>query len=146
MDGSALVGTWSLLSFEIFAGVGTARYPYGRAPTGYITYTPDGFMCVAVMSSDRQSFAESEFAGVAGTQEEKARAFDGYLTYSGRYETAGDRVLHRIEVSLFPNWVGTVIERTVAFEGDKLILTGPAVRSGTVSQAVRVVWKRAGTA
>ena len=143
MAGSPLVGRWSLISFEVIADTGEIRYPYGQTPVGYILYAADGFMSVAVMSGDRRPFVASGFAGHDGTPQEKATAFDGYLSYSGRYETGRDGVVHRIEVSLFPNWAGTAIERAVTLDGDRLILTGPAAQVKGKSPTVRVTWKRA---
>ena len=143
MAGSPLVGRWSLVSVEVIADTGEIRYPYGQTPVGYILYAADGFMSVAVMSGDRRSFVANGFAGLDGTQQEKATAFDGYLSYSGRYEAGRDGVVHRIEVSLFPNWVGTAIERAVTLDGDRLTLTGSATQVKGKSPTVRVTWKRA---
>ncbi len=144
MGKNSLLGIWSLISFEVVGAAGRIDYPYGRTPVGYILYTQNGFMSVSVMSSGRKLFAANEFAGIAGTQQEKAAAFDEYLTYSGRYETDGNRVVHRIEMSLFPNWVGSEIERRIAFDRDTLILTGLAGDDRATWPTVRITWKRAG--
>jgi hypothetical protein len=146
MAGTPLVGRWSLVSFEVIGDTGEIRYPYGQTPVGYILYAADGFMSVAVMSGARRSFAASAFAGSDGTQQEKAAAFDGYLSYSGRYDTGHDNVVHRIDVSLFPNWVGTAIDRAVMIDGDRLTLTGSTTREKGKSPTVRVTWKRAASA
>ena len=140
MSTTSLQGIWSLESFELESINGEISYPYGKAPVGYIMYSDDGFMSVAIMSAGRQRFAVNDILG--GTSEEKIAAIDTYLSYSGRYEITQQRVLHRIEVSLFPNWVGTTQERIVALHGDSLQLsTDPQLINGRL-QTARLIWKK----
>ena len=140
MSAFSLIGTWSLVSFELQSSSGEISYPYGIAPVGYILYGDDGFMSVAIMSTGRQRFVTNDIFG--GTSEEKISAFGTYLSYSGSYEIARERVLHRIEASLFPNWVGTAQERIVNLQGDRLQLsTDPQVLGG-LQQIARLVFKR----
>ncbi len=144
MEGNRLVGAWRLVSavYEAVDGSASERiiYPYGREPVGYIIYSADGCMSVTIMSKDRDNFASGDRLG--GTTEEKARAADAYLSYCGRYEIRGNKVVHHIEVSLFPNWVGTDQERVFDLEDDGLkiyttpFLFGNAMRIGTL------VWKK----
>jgi hypothetical protein len=42
---------------------------------------------------------------------------EGFVAYGGRYSFSGDRVIHHVEMSLFPNWVGSDQERTVSLTG-----------------------------
>jgi hypothetical protein len=52
------------------------------------------------------------------------------------------RVIHHVEVSLFPNWRGTDQERFVDVDGDRLtITTAPLQIGGTTSS--RLAWERA---
>ena len=144
MNALSIVGTWSLLSFELTDDTGEIFYPYGRAPVGYIMYNRDGFMSVVVMSGGRRSFAANDFGGIAGTLREKVAAFDTYLSYSGRYETIQDRVIHRIEASLFPNWVGTSLERVVALDHDRLQLSADPVAFEGRTRTLKITWRRVG--
>jgi hypothetical protein len=142
----SLIGTWSLLSFELIDGTGEIYHPYGRAPVGCITYGRDGFMSVVIMAAGRRSFTANAFGGIAGTPGEKLAAFDTYLSYCGRYEIIGDRVVHRIEASLFPNWVGTTLERRATLDGDKLQLSAdPSALEGR-PRFLKITWRREGTA
>jgi hypothetical protein len=43
----------------------------------------------------------------------------GVVAYAGRYSLHGDRVVHHVELSLFPNWVGTDQMRSVEGTGDR---------------------------
>jgi hypothetical protein len=54
------------------------------------------------------------------------------MAYAGRYSFSGDRVIHHVELSLFPNWVGTDQQRSVELSGDRLILSArPLLLAGT---------------
>jgi len=134
IDRDALIGTWRLLSCESRTPSGEVRYPYGERPAGYLTYTPDGFMFGTLSVSDRQPFAGETARD--GTPEEWARAGREYLAYCGRYTVHDDgRVVHHVELGLFPNWIGGEQVRFVRLEGDRLTITTPT--SSTL------VWARA---
>jgi hypothetical protein len=67
---------------------------------------------------------------------------EGFVAYAGRYSFHGDRVVHHVELSLFPNWVGIGQERSVELSGNRLILsTRPLLLAGTL-QLPRLVWER----
>jgi hypothetical protein len=52
--------------------------------------------------------------------------------------------VHHVEVSLFPNWVGSAQERVYACSGDRLSLsTAPLLQRGSEQRAY-LVWERAG--
>jgi Lipocalin-like domain len=51
-------------------------------------------------------------------------------------------VVHHVELSLFPNWVGTDQQRLVELAGDRLILSArPLLLAGQL-QVPRLVWER----
>jgi hypothetical protein len=67
---------------------------------------------------------------------------EGFVAYAGRYTFHGDRVVHHVELSLFPNWVGTDQERSVERTEDRLTLSAsPLLLAGT-KQVPRLVWER----
>ena len=135
-----LVGSWRLVSCEFRGADGHIRYPYGRDLAGYILYGEDGYMSVSIMGADRPRFAADDLRG--GTTEEKVAAADSYVSYSGTYEIRGDRVIHHIEVSFFPNWVGGDQERIFELDGDDLSLSTPPLLVNGVQQAAYLLWKR----
>jgi hypothetical protein len=103
-------------------------------------YDEDGYMSVAIMHSDRPKFAtEDRFRG---TTDEKAAASDTYLSYCGRYETKKDKIIHHVEASLFPNWVGTDQERFFRFDKDRLSLTTPPFLLDGIHRIGHLIWKR----
>lgn len=141
MNSTAVVGTWTLESWEVVDANGAVDYPFGRTPIGYLMYDPAGYMSVAFMPAGRTPFGAADILG--GTPDEKSAAIGTYISYCGRYEVKGDRVFHHIEASLFPNWTGVTQERIVNLTGDTLrISTPPLLIKGKV-QTAHLVWKRA---
>jgi Lipocalin-like domain len=64
-------------------------------------------------------------------------------SYCGTYEFRGETVIHHVELSLFPNWVGVDQERLVEVRANRLTLsTRPTLFAG-VQQTARLVWERA---
>jgi hypothetical protein len=90
----ALVGAWQLPSWENRAADGQVTYPMGT----------DGCFSVTISRRGRAGFTAGDLLG--GTTEEQARAVEGCVAYAGRYSFHGDRVIHHVELSLFPNWSG----------------------------------------
>jgi hypothetical protein len=109
MSANPFVGTWRLVSGETKTASGEISHPLGKDATGYLIYSSDGYMAVAIMQANRSNFASTDTRG--GGLEEKGAAFDTYVSYSGTYEVKGERVIHHVEMSLFPNWSGTDQER-----------------------------------
>ena len=138
MSGS-VVGTWRLKRWETRAADGRVAYPLGPDAVGYLFYTAGGHMSVAMMRADRPAFAGDDLLG--GTPEERAAAAAGYVTYCGRYEVRDGAVIHHVELSLFPNWVGADQLRFAEVAGDALTITTRPLRIGgeTVN---RLVWER----
>ena len=126
----ALVGAWRLVSWQNQAADGQVTYPMGTDAMGYLLYGADGRFSVTISRKGRARFAASDL--LSGTAEEKARALEGFVAYAGRYTFHGDRVIHHVELSLFPNWVGTDQERWVELAEDRLTLSAsPLLLAGT---------------
>ncbi len=121
MASNPLVGMWRLVSWENRSLDGQVSYPLGEDAVGYIMYNEDGYVFVAISRPDRAQFAAGDLFG--GSTEEKARAADTYVSYCGRYEFRKNTVVHHVELSLFPNWVGGGQERLVELAGDRLALS-----------------------
>src|SRR5687767_4011124 len=140
MNENPFIGTWALVSFEVRSTNGTVRYPFGQEVRGYIAYSQDGYMSVAFMSANRPNFKSNVFRG--GAVEEKAVAFDTYDSYCGTYEIRGEKVVHHVEVSVYPNWTGTDQERFYTFDGEQLILSSPPLVFEDGAQTAYLIWKR----
>lgn len=136
----ALVGAWRLLSWENRAADGQITYPMGADALGYLLYTADGRFSVTISRRGRAGFAAGDL--LSGTTEEQARAVEGFVAYAGRYSFHGDRVIHHVELSLFPNWVGTDQERWVELSEDRLTLSASPLLLAGRQQIPRLVWER----
>ena len=141
MASNPLIGTWRLVSWENRSVVdGRVSYPLGKDAVGYIMYGQCGYMSVAIMGPDRAKFAAGDLLG--GGAEERARAAETYVSYCGRYEFRGETVVHSVELSLFPNWVGAEQERLVEVAGDRLILSTRPILLGGVQRTAHLIWER----
>jgi hypothetical protein len=136
----ALVGAWRLVSWENQAADGQVTYPMGANARGYLLYTADGRFSVTISRVGRPPFAAGDLLG--GTTEENARAVEGFVAYAGRYSFHHDRVIHHVELSLFPNWVGSDQERWVELAGDRLTLSASPLLLAGKRQVPRLVWER----
>ncbi|MEU1529722.1 lipocalin-like domain-containing protein [Streptomyces fagopyri] len=139
-----LAGAWRLVSYRATAvDDGEVVEPFGPRPQGLITYTPGGHMSAQIMRPLRPRFRHGRLE--EGLPEELAAAAVGYLAYAGTYEIPeDDLVLHHVELSLFPNWVGTTLARVAGRDGDRLTLSLP--EPGPIWGARRtgvLVWERA---
>jgi hypothetical protein len=137
-----LVGSWRVLSAESRTEAGEVSYPYGRDAVGYLVYTPEGRMAAFLERARRPPFASGDLLSAA--VEEQASVATTFIAYCGTYEWRGDRVVHRVEISSFPNWEGGVQERLVEVDDDRLTLrTGPILIGGTRRESV-LIWARIG--
>jgi hypothetical protein len=136
----ALVGAWRLISWENQAADGQVTYPMGTDAIGYVLYAADGRFSVTISRRDRAGFAAGDL--LSGTTQEKARALEGFVAYAGRYNFYGDRVIHHVELSLFPNWVGSDQERWVELAEGRLTLSASPLPLAGKQQVPRLVWER----
>ena len=140
MPKSDLVGVWQLESLELRSPKGEKTFPMGRDARGYLSYTEEGFMSVAIMEQGRRLYESNDSRG--GTTEEKVEAASGYLSYCGSYEVKGKQVIHHVEISLFPNWISVDLVRIFEFDGDRLTLSTPPFFVEGKKQTSHLVWRR----
>lgn len=128
MTENPLIGTWRLVSYEVRDEDGSMTHPYGRDPVGFLTYTANGYMAGQLGRSDR-AHVSVDVCETAPDAEVAAAARD-YFAYCGTDEVRGDTVVHRVELSLMPNWIGGEQMRDVALDGDSLTLSTSFMSSG----------------
>lgn len=121
--GASLEGTWKLVAWRRIAHDGTVTYPLGPDATGLLVYTPDGHMAVQITGAGRAALSTTDEFG--GPAEQRADAYSTCLAYAGTYEVQGDNVVHRLDVSLFPNWAGTAQTRPFTCDDSTLVLLVP---------------------
>ena len=141
MASNPLLGTWRLISWENRSVEDDeVSYPLGEEATGYIMYNQDGYMFVAIMSPHRLKFAGGDL--LSGTPEEEAQAEETFLSYCGRYDVGEGKVIHHIELSLFPNWVGVDQERLMELKGNRLTLSTHPILIKGKQQTAHLIWER----
>ncbi len=135
-----IIGTWRLISFEIRNLHGQVSYPFGQDAIGYLMYNSDGYMSATLMRANRPKFATGDIAG--GSVDEQVTALQSYLTYLGRFELQDNKVIHHIEASLFPNWVGVTQERFFEVKDNQLVLSTDPLLIKTQQQVAHLIWER----
>jgi lipocalin-like protein len=142
-----LVGTWLLEAYEAEDPDGTVSAPFGPDATGLLVYGADGRMAVQVMDPRRPRWDRR--ASEADRRAQVTAAADGYIAYAGRFEveeTPVPTVLHHVEWSLVPNWVGRPQRRAVVLDGDRLRLTAQPLEVAGRTTIPRLTWRRDGAA
>jgi Lipocalin-like domain len=140
MDKHALHGTWRLVSFHVQDEDGRTSYPFGGDAVGFLTYTADGHMAVQFGRADRARLPAGDW--VAAPSTEIAATARDYFAYCGTYELRDETVVHQVELSLMPNWIGAEQVRLVAFDGETVTLTPPPLSVGGQQQIATLVWRR----
>jgi hypothetical protein len=129
MKNNPLSGAWKLKSLETRASDGSVSYPWGKETLGYAVISSEGYFCVAIMSANRKRFSSQDMKG--SSVEERANAADSYISYSGPCEIERATFRVKVEVSLFPNWIGTIQERNYKIAGKTLsVSTTPTLVNG----------------
>lgn len=109
---SPLVGTWRLVSFEMeLQGTGEKIYPMGKAPSGYLTFQPDGRMAVVLTGEARKP---------ATSEPERAALYSSLVAYTGSYRIESDKWVTRIDAAWNPAWVGSEQPRNFKIAGDTM--------------------------
>jgi len=137
----ALIGTWKLVSQQHRDTEGNIFYPRGEDAIGQLMYSADGYMCATIMSANRKRFQSGGlFSG--GTDVEKTEAMDSFMAYCGRYRIESNKIIHVVEISLFPNLVGNEEIRYYEMTKDSLTLTTPPFMSKGREWVGHITWKR----
>jgi hypothetical protein len=128
------VGAWKLLSFQSFDANGVARP--GAYDVGIIVYDASGRMTAQLMHSSNK--AEQTPANDA----DRASAYRRYLGYWGPFTVDESKgvVIHHVEGSSNPSWVGSNQVRHYSFAADGQGLTLSVKNGERVTSTLR--WER----
>ena len=136
-----LVGVWDLARLELVATDGSVLQPLGDAPAGRLIYTADGHVSATITRRGRAPYAAGD--PLAGTAEEMAAAARTWTSYVGTWAVEGNAVVHRIELSFFPNWEGEEQRRTWSIQGGFLVLSAPPMVVAGAPRILCATWRRA---
>ncbi len=122
-----LIGTWRLESYIAYptptSTIQRPTFPMTKNVTGFIMYTPDGYMSAQFFIPGQQAFQRG-----TGEEAQWAEAGKRFFAYSGPYYISNDglgreEVLrHTFQVCNLPGWVGDIQIRTHRFEEDGQVL------------------------
>jgi hypothetical protein len=78
-----------------------------------------------------------------GNAQQVRAAYIGYIAYFGTYDVApeGTRVVHHVQGSLNPAWVGGDQVRGLRFDGERLVLSAAVAKAGQTVTHV-LTWER----
>lgn len=131
-----LLGTWRLMSYVVTTA-GERITPYGKNPSGYLSYSADGRMQV-IAAADRRMVA-----GAVPGDNEKVVLFDTMFAYAGTYTVQADAVIHHVEVSWNDSWTSTDQIRRFEVNGNTLTLTTRITDPASGIEAhYAVVWEK----
>jgi len=140
MAGDPVVGRWRLVSYVARADDGSIAYPLGPNPTGSLVYTAGGWMSAHLAATDRSQLATDDLGG--GNEADRAAAYASYFAYCGTYAISGETIVHNVEMSLLPNWVGTDQVRYFEVNRDELLLRTPPIEIGGTTLVSDLTWAR----
>ena len=132
-----IVGTWKLVSVVYEDQLTKERTPVlGEHPRGRQIATADGRWLALVTAENRP---------VPKTDEERARALQSMIAYTGRYRVEEGKVITKVEAAWNEAWVGGEQVRMIRFEGDRLFIESPPMPHPNVNNKmvqVIVIWDR----
>ena len=136
-------GTWRLLACEGLWSDGRVTYPYGKEPGGLLMYDGRGSFSGQIMGRERPEFTTGNL--LKGSDAEVRAAFEGYVAYYGSYtvdETQG-LMIHQVEGSFFPNWIGERQVRKFEFTSDgRLKLSTLPIKGARADLTVVLLWEQ----
>jgi hypothetical protein len=136
-----LTGSWLLVEWKIEYPDGRpSTWPFGKDAVGLIVYGADGWMS-ATMSCRRRT-ALSAVSALKADDASKARAFQEYLTYSGRWHVEDQRIAHDVEMALNPALLNTRQWRDARFDGAQLVLTADEPMGVGRARRHEIRWRR----
>ena len=116
-DNAKIQGAWKLVSYEVeVQSSGEIMFPMGKAPTGYVMFSPESRVWFVFTGDGRKP---------AKTAEEKAALLDSLIAYTGTYRLEGDKWITSVDVAWNPAWVGTEQTRPFKIEGNRLQVLTP---------------------
>ena len=147
MAADSFAGAWRLLACEGRWSDGRVTRPYGDSPGGMLVYDRQGRFAGQIMAPGRPRFASGNL--LKGSDAEVRAAFEGYVAYYGTYtvDEAQGLMIHQVEGSLFPDWIGERQIRQYEFPdgpgGARLQLSTLPIKGARADLTVVLMWERA---
>ena len=137
---SDLYGTWKLVSLtRKVVDTGATEQPRGKAPNGYVSFTPDGRF-TGVIANEKRPKPESV---AKMTDQQRIELFNTVNAYAGTYKLEGNKLTYRYDLT--HNEVPErASAREIKIEGRKLTMANEPARAvidGKMAQTT-TVWEK----
>ena len=138
---SELLGSWELVEWRIDYPDGRAStWPFGKDAIGLLLYAPDGWMSATMSRRERAGLSAT--SALKADDASKARAFQEYLAYCGRWSLQGSKIAHAVEMSLNPSLIGLPHSRDARVDAGTLTLLATESLSGGSERVHQILWRR----
>jgi hypothetical protein len=135
-DADILIGTWTLVSWQVIVENEPPQNVFGSHPKGFLILTREGRSIVLTTAENRRG-------GMGDT--ERAALHKSMLAYSGKYRVEGNDLITVVDVSWNEDWNGTEQRRHFRIAGDKLFIESapaPSILFPGKTDFRRIVWER----
>jgi len=122
---SPLVGTWQVTSAQLLmSDTKEVLRPYGEHPIGYLQYSPGGHMVTFLSTGTAKRPAG------AYTDADRVDIFEGILAaYAATYRVEGNKVIHHVVASWYPERIGRDQIRFFEVDGNRLTIKTEPTRA-----------------
>ena len=140
------LGAWTLVFYEHRLSSGEIVKPLGDNPSGQLIYEAGGHMSAQLSAATPKNFARKDVLHASDPDAspdafpETSKVRRRYIAYWGTFQIDPDRsqVIHHVEGSFFPNWIGTEQHRHFQFEdNNRLILQAKSPAGQTT-----LIWQK----
>ncbi|MCG8548066.1 MAG: lipocalin-like domain-containing protein [Alphaproteobacteria bacterium] len=146
VTGDDIIGSWLMVDRGTDSAEDQAQAlaRYGDDPQGFMIFAPDGWMNAIVCWGGRPSLSGDPAWHADASDDEKARAFDTYLSYGGRWTVEDSTLTTKVTHALNPGWVGgeQVRQLEMTSDGHLILKLSRAWPDGRVMHGW-VRWRRA---
>lgn len=138
---SDLLGSWLLEEWRIdYPGGRESSWPFGNDAIGLLAYMADGWMSATMCWRVRTPLSAA--SALQADDASKARSYQEYLAYGGRWRLEGNTIVHDVTMSLNPTLIGTCQRRDALFEGGSLVLCANESAGAGATRVHRIRWRR----
>jgi hypothetical protein len=140
-DSTELTGVWTLVAVENINPDGSKTLPYGILPKGLLILDKSGNYAIQILKASRPKVAAGDKN--KATPEENAALVQGNNSHFGSFKVnkTSKTITFHVEDAFYPNWEGTIQERTYTLSNNELKYVVTNTTNGGNITAV-VIWKR----
>jgi Lipocalin-like domain len=121
--GNKIIGTWRLIEFaDLDSATGIWKYPYGKNPKGYFTYTKNNIVNLNISSEVPLKISEDSAKKLTINLYDYIwqNSFGYFGTYSIDFKKS--IITHHVKGGCIPYYIDTDQQRPFILKGDTLII------------------------